>query len=307
MDSGVIDYLIYSRSTQSDMGHTVVELFAGVGGFRLGLEGVPNSGSNSPFEIIWSNQWEPSQKVQWASKVYEERFGIDDHSNEDIHIALKEVPNHDLLVGGFPCQDYSIARTKSGELGIEGEKGKLWNPIKKIIRDAEIRPKVVFLENVPRLLRSPSKHRGLNFAIICNDLLSMGYDVEWRVINASDYGMPQQRRRVFIIAYRRATQSNFYRNGKPNFGPTFRSRNAMEKWLLASEKVNNPKWNVGPFSEAFPTKGMLPSEKQKFPEIETFDCFQQPLAIQFQQNNNHPCSIILIALPFAKDPQLKLD
>ena len=191
------------------MGHTVVELFAGVGGFRLGLEGVPNSGSNSPFEVIWSNQWEPSQKVQWASKVYEERFGSDNHSNEDIHIALKEVPNHDLLVGGFPCQDYSVARTKSGELvttrGVESEKGRLWNPIKKIICDTEIRPKVVFLENVPRLLRSPSGHRGLNFAVICSDLLSMGYDVEWRVINASEYGMSQHRRRVFIIAYRRAT------------------------------------------------------------------------------------------------------
>jgi len=250
---------------------SVAELFAGVGGFRLGLEGIPNIGDDSPFEVVWSNQWEPSQKVQWASTVYEERFGSDNHSNEDINIALKSIPNHDLLVGGFPCQDYSVARTKSGELGIEGEKGKLWNPIKKIIRDAEIRPKVVFLENVPRLLRSPSQHRGLNFAVICNDLLSMGYDVEWRVINASDYGMPQQRRRVFIIAYRRATKSNYYRNGKPNFGPSYRSRNGMERWLLASESVNNPKWNVGPFARAFAIEGVLPSEKQNFPEIETFD------------------------------------
>jgi len=253
------------------MGLLTVELFAGVGGFRLGLEGAPGSEKNSPFKVVWSNQWEPSQKVQWASKVYEKRFGIENHSNEDIHGVLDSVPNHDLLVGGFPCQDYSVARTKSGELGIRGEKGKLWEPIKKIIRDAKIRPKVVFLENVPRLLRSPSQHRGLNFGVICNDLLSMGYDVEWRVINAAEYGMPQQRRRVFILAYRRATQSNFYRNGKPNFGPTFRSRNAMEKWLLASERVKNSKWNVGPFAEAFPTEGELRSEKQIFPEIESFD------------------------------------
>jgi DNA (cytosine-5)-methyltransferase 1 len=266
--------MIKDRSAWGGMGDApirVAELFAGVGGFRLGLEGVPSSGEKSTFEVVWSNQWEPSQKVQWASKIYEERFGSDNHSNEDIHVALKAVPNPDLLVGGFPCQDYSVARTKSGELGIEGEKGKLWNPIKKIIRNAEIRPKVVFLENVPRLLRSPSKHRGLNFAVICNDFLSMGYDVEWRVINASEYGMPQQRRRVFIIAYRRATQSNFYRNGKPNFGPTYRSRNSMEKWLLSSERVKNSKWNAGPFAEAFPTKGTLPLEKQIFPELETYD------------------------------------
>ena len=101
---------------------SVVELFAGVGGFRLGLEGHPDNQEQSPFKVIWSNQWEPSQNIQWASKVYEKHFGNTHHSNEDIHIALKSIPNHDLLVGGFPCQDYSVARTKSGELGISGEK-----------------------------------------------------------------------------------------------------------------------------------------------------------------------------------------
>ena len=121
----------------------MVELFAGVGGFRLGLEGTPSSNTKSDFEVIWSNQWEPSQKVQWASDVYVARFGTSGHSNEDIHDVRKEVPNHDLLVGGFPCQDYSTARTRSGELGIQGEKGKLWTPIKQIIRDAPQRPKVV--------------------------------------------------------------------------------------------------------------------------------------------------------------------
>lgn len=250
---------------------TVVELFAGVGGFRLGLEGSPGQKETSVFEVIWSNQWEPSQKVQWASKVYETRFGADNHSNEDIHVAIKSIPNHDLLVGGFPCQDYSVARTKSGELGIKGEKGKLWEPIKKIIRDAEKRPKVIFLENVPRLLKSPSKYRGLNFAVICEDLLSMGYDVEWRVINASNYGMPQQRRRVFIMAYRRATQSNYYRNGKPNLGPTFRTRNSMMKWLLGSEEVKVEGWKNGPFADAFPIKGNLPEQKEIFPKIDIYE------------------------------------
>ena len=249
----------------------VVELFAGVGGFRLGLDGHPNLESESNFKTIWSNQWEPSQRVQWASDIYVARFGASGHSNEDIHDARKDVPNHDLLVGGFPCQDYSTARTRSGELGIQGEKGKLWTPIKQIIRDTSRRPKAVLLENVPRLLSSPSRQRGLNFAVICQDLLSMGYDVEWRVINAADYGMPQQRRRIFILAYRRATQSNYYRNGQPNFGPLYRSRNAMTRWLTGEELVTNSKWSPGPFATAFPLEGKLPSEKLPFPEISTFD------------------------------------
>ena len=242
----------------------VAELFAGVGGFRLGLEG-------DDFDVIFSNQWEPGEKTQWASKIYEKRFGSKGHFNVDIHTVRKDVPEHDLLVGGFPCQDYSVARTKSGEMGIEGEKGKLWTPIKQIIRDAKVRPKVVLLENVPRLLSSPSNFRGLNFAVICSDLLSMGYDVEWRIINASDYGMPQQRRRVFILAYRRATQSNFYRNGKPNFGPEFRNYNAMSKWLTGIELIRKDNWSVGPLASAFPLEAKLALCKSKFPEISEFN------------------------------------
>ena len=258
------------------MGISVVELFAGVGGFRLGLEGFPGLKNDSDFRVIWSNQWEPSQNIQWASKVYEERFGSDGHSNQDIHDARKIVPDHDLLVGGFPCQDYSVARTISGEMGISGEKGKLWTPIKQIVRDATSRPKVVLLENVPRLLNSPSRNRGLNFAVICRDLLSMGYDVEWRVINASEYRMPQQRKRIFIMAYRRATQSNFYRNGKPNFGPKYRSRNGMTKWLTGKDLVSNDDWESGPFASAFPLEGDLPEKRVVFPDLSDFDSGDSP-------------------------------
>ena len=186
-------------------GIRVAELFAGVGGFRLGLEGYPDSDEDTGFKVVFSNQWEPpGTGRQWASKIYEMHFGKEGHTNEDIHdIAFNEgqmaetirkrIPEHDLLVGGFPCQDYSVARTISGELGIKGEKGKLWVPIRNIIRDKRPRPKVVLLENVPRLLNSPANARGLNFAIILNDLIKLGYEVEWRVINAADYGMPQQR------------------------------------------------------------------------------------------------------------------
>jgi DNA (cytosine-5)-methyltransferase 1 len=188
----------------------VVELFAGVGGFRLGLEGwkkkSASSGYTKPikplYEVVWSNQWEPSTKTQHASLVYEQRFGKDGHSNEDITtVDVTKIPDHDVLVGGFPCQDYSVATTLKNSKGLIGKKGVLWWSIHKILSEKKKKPKYIFLENVDRLLISPSKQRGRDFAIILKSLDDLGYAVEWRVINAADYGMPQRRRRIFILAY----------------------------------------------------------------------------------------------------------
>ncbi len=193
----------------------VVELFAGVGGFRLGLEGWAGKSASSnykenflsPYEVVWSNQWEPSTKVQHASRVYEHRFGIDKHCNKDIaSVELSEIPDHDLLVGGFPCQDYSVATTLKNSKGLIGKKGVLWWSIHKILSEKEYKPKYLFLENVDRLLISPSSQRGRDFAIILQSLNEIGYAVEWRVINAAEFGMPQRRRRIFILAYLNNTE-----------------------------------------------------------------------------------------------------
>lgn len=178
----------------------VVELFAGVGGFRLGLE-------KSNYEVIWSNQWEPSTKTQHASMVYEARFGKENHSNEDIAlIPTEEIPDHDLLCGGFPCQDYSVATTLKNSGGLKGKKGVLWWSIHRILEEKENKPKFLFLENVDRLLKSPAKQRGRDFAVMLKSLNDLGYAVEWRVINAAEYGMPQRRRRVFIIGYHKSSE-----------------------------------------------------------------------------------------------------
>ncbi len=177
----------------------VAELFAGVGGFRIGLEGASDA-----YKTIWNNQWEPSTKQQDASLVYRARFGSDGHVNEDINLVKTDsIPNHDLLVGGFPCQDYSVASTLSRSGGIEGKKGVLWWQIYRILREkGNNRPDYIFFENVDRLLGSPAKQRGRDFAIILASLADLGYTVEWRVINAADYGMPQRRRRTYIVGYR---------------------------------------------------------------------------------------------------------
>lgn len=173
----------------------VVELFAGVGGFRCGLE------SASPrFKTIWANQWEPGSKTQSAFNCYNSHFSGTGslNVNEDIGIVKDGIPDHDLLVGGFPCQDYSVASTNAK--GIEGKKGVLWWHINDIIKRKK--PKYILLENVDRILKSPSSQKGRDFGIILRCMADNGYSVEWRVINAADYGFVQRRRRTFIFATR---------------------------------------------------------------------------------------------------------
>ncbi len=178
----------------------VIELFAGVGGFRVGLDRV----GHDYFHTIWSNQYEPSTKRQHASETYINRFGKEGHVNADIAtVRTEDIPDHDMLVGGFPCQDYSVARTLSQAAGIEGKKGVLWWQIERILREKGIfAPNILFLENVDRLVQSPAKQRGRDFAIILQSLSDLGYIVEWRIINAAEYGMPQRRRRTYILAYK---------------------------------------------------------------------------------------------------------
>jgi len=174
----------------------VVELFAGVGGFRIGLE------KTKHFKVIWSNQWEPGKSKQHASDVYVNRFGNDNHSNEDIEsVKTKDIPNHDVLVGGFPCQDYSVASLLKNSKGLLGKKGVLWWSIYRILDEKKKKPSFLILENVDRLLGSPVNQKGRDFAMMLSSLNNLGYAVEWRVINAGDYGMPQRRRRVFILGY----------------------------------------------------------------------------------------------------------
>lgn len=179
----------------------VIELFAGVGGFRIGLER-----ASQRFKTVWNNQWEPSTKRQDASIIYCKNFGSAGHSNTDIStVNVNDIPNADILVGGFPCQDYSVATTLKRSGGIEGKKGVLWWQIHRILKDHPHAPKYLILENVDRLLGSPASQRGRDFAIILASLSDLGYNVEWRVINAAEYGMPQRRRRTYMFAFRQDT------------------------------------------------------------------------------------------------------
>ena len=230
---------LYYNVGDKIMEKTVVELFAGVGGFRCGFNNVSLVDNEvieeDNWDFVWANQWEPSTKSQAAYDCYVERFGNPgEHSNEDIATVPKnEIPDHTLLVGGFPCQDYSVARSLSGGKGIEGKKGVLWWEIAKVLEAKQ--PPFVLLENVDRLLRSPASQRGRDFGIMLRTFMDYGYSVEWRVINAAEYGFPQKRRRVFIFAYHNST-----------------------KYYLQMNKVNaeNTIYNEGIFAKNFPIKDL---------------------------------------------------
>ncbi len=214
----------------------VAELFAGVGGFRLGLERA--SGKAVEYKVVFSDQYEPGKRTQHASNIYIARFGPKDHRTADIAtIAAKDVPDHDMLVGGFPCQDYSVASTLKNSRGLQGKKGVLWWQIHRLISEAQRPPSYLLLENVDRLLGSPVGQRGRDLAVMLRSLDLLGYAVEWRVINAADHGMPQRRRRVFLLGYHKRTEQ--YK----------RLRKAVpEEWITEE----------GPLADAFPCGTVSP-------------------------------------------------
>lgn len=225
---------------------TVAELFAGVGGFRVGLNKIKDfdkktglANEKRVWDFVWANQFEPSTKSQHAYNCYIKRFGNKNHSNVDIaKVDKKEIPDHTLLVGGFPCQDYSVARSLNGEKGIEGKKGVLFWEIKEIL--CKKKSPFVLLENVDRLLKSPASQRGKDFAIMLKTFDDLGYFVQWRVINAGDYGMPQKRRRVFIFAFKKDLRygKKFIQNKENIFNDEFQVELTNEEMIDLNEYEN---------------------------------------------------------------------
>ncbi|MFM0773868.1 DNA (cytosine-5-)-methyltransferase [Streptococcus suis] len=232
----------------------ILELFAGVGGFRIGLE----NADKDYFQTKWANQWEPSRKSQDAFEVYDLHFP----DSENINISISDIPdekfaemNPEMIVGGFPCQDYSVARSKKNEQGIEGKKGVLfW----EIIRATRItNPKYLILENVDRLLKAPSKQRGRDFAIMLTAFNNLGYSVEWRVINAAEYGRSQRRRRVFFFVYRNDTTFAQKLDKQFENNETVFNENRYDEYLFHS----------GLFATQFPIKSTSIKDRQVYYEL----------------------------------------
>ena len=196
------------------MKKTVCELFAGVGGFRCGLNNIKtleDFEKKEKWDTVWFSQWEPAEKkTQYAHDCYVYHFGtrLDKNGQDTTNFNIEDVdkkilPEFNLLVGGFPCQDYSVASSLATSKGLEGKKGVLWWSIRETLEAKQ--PPFVLLENVDRLLKSPAKQRGRDFGVMLACFRDEGYTVEWRVINAAEYGYQQRRRRVFIFAYKDTT------------------------------------------------------------------------------------------------------
>ena len=227
---------------------TIVELFAGVGGFRLGLEGNKKGNKyyssissykdeiDSPgfFKTGYANQFEPSRR-QFAAEVYRDYYQDDVLDNRDIAEVkasdilsqINEISPADskiMLVGGFPCQDYSVANGLHTSKGLVGNKGVLWWEIHRLIKELRRKkrqPEILLLENVDRLLVSPAKQRGRDFAIMLFTLSSLGYTVEYKIINAAEYDFPQKRKRVFILAYLKSSALNHRKKFHSNIRDEF--------------------------------------------------------------------------------------
>lgn len=228
------------------MDKTVCELFAGVGGFRVAFNDVVFENGKTiekdNFNFVWANQREPATKSQDAYECYKFHFGNgNDVSNTDISkVNKKEIPNHTLLCGGFPCQDYSVARSLSQEKGIKGKKGVLWWDIYEILKVKK--PSFVLLENVDRLIKSPSKQRGRDFGIMLKCFDELSYGVEWKVVNAADYGFAQRRRRIFIFAFNKKT--NYYKiYKKDNSKKSFDDFSFFNRFLHTENIIEVNKFN----------------------------------------------------------------
>ncbi|AYF93077.1 DNA (cytosine-5-)-methyltransferase [Apilactobacillus bombintestini] len=232
----------------------VLELFAGVGGFRIGLE----NADKDLFHTKWSNQFEPARKSQDAFDVYSYRFP----DSENIGIDVAEISDAkfrsmdaDMIVGGFPCQDYSVARSKKDEMGIQGKKGVLFWQIIRAAKD--IHPKYMIFENVDRLLKAPAKQRGRDFSIMLTALNSLGYSVEWRVINAAEYGRAQRRRRVYFFVFRNDLPYAKHLDEKYELDSLLMNDNSYDEYLFKD----------GLFAKQFPIKRELYKNRQAFYEL----------------------------------------
>mgnify|MGYP001321860001 CR=1 FL=1 len=161
-----------------------IELFAGIGGFRLGLE------KAGKFECVYANEFD-----KYAAQIYEKNFGEKPDTRDIREVSSEEIPDHELLTAGFPCQSFSVAGKRGG---FADTRGTLFFEIARILRDK--RPNYFLLENVKGLL---SHESGKTFQTIIGVLTDIGYDLQWEVLNSKGFGVPQNRERVFIIGHLR--------------------------------------------------------------------------------------------------------
>lgn len=195
-----------------------IDLFAGIGGIRLGFEA--HGG-----ECVFSSEWDT-----FAQDTYEANFGERPHG-DITKINPKEIPEHDILLGGFPCQAFSICGDQKGFLDT---RGTLFFNIEQILK--EKKPYAFMLENVKNL---KSHDKGRTFEVIVEHLEALGYFVHHTVLNSLDFGVPQKRERTIIVGFKENIRFNFPRpkNIKPSLEKILENENMIEKKYFATEDI----------------------------------------------------------------------
>lgn len=181
----------------------VASLFCGCGGTDVGLLGgfdfLGNYYENNDFEIVFANDVDDN-----ACNIFKKNFGINPDNRDIREIGSKELPEFDILTGGFPCQSFSIVAQNPKRLGIKDDRGKLFFEMCRILREKQ--PKCFIAENVKGLLTANKRSA---FPLILEEFKNCGYDVKYTVMNAAEYGVPQKRERVIIVGFRKDLDIDF--------------------------------------------------------------------------------------------------
>lgn len=197
-----------------------VDLFAGIGGIRLPFE-------EMGYECVFSSEWDKA-----ACDTYEANFG-ERPSGDITKIDEKDIPKHDLLLAGFPCQSFSIMGKMKG---FEDTRGTMFFEIERILKYHH--PSVILLENVKQLT---THDKGETFKVILERLGALGYNVKWKVLNALDFGLPQKRERVIIVGFKDKSKCERFDFDFPkidyDLSKIIESDNLVDKSLFASEKI----------------------------------------------------------------------
>ena len=181
----------------------VASLFCGCGGTDVGLLGdfefLGKKYASNELEIVYANDIDDN-----ACDIFKENFGIEPDNRDIREVDSKEIPEFDILTGGFPCQSFSIIAQNPKRLGVKDERGKLFFEMCRILR--EKKPKCFIAENVKGILTANKKSA---FPLIIKEFEESGYDVTYAVLNSANYGVPQKRERVIIVGFRKDLGINF--------------------------------------------------------------------------------------------------
>jgi DNA (cytosine-5)-methyltransferase 1 len=181
----------------------VASLFCGCGGTDVGLIGnfefLGKHYAANSMEIVYANDIDDN-----ACNIFKENFGITPDNRDIREVKSEDIPEFDILTGGFPCQSFSIIAQNPKRLGVKDERGKLFFEMCRILRERQ--PKCFIAENVKGILTANKKSA---FPLIMKEFEDSGYDVQYRVLNSADYGVPQKRERVIIVGFRKDLNIDF--------------------------------------------------------------------------------------------------